>query len=371
LILIVISFAGANVQIFLIKKIKLTLDERTSAFAELGKFLSAFAATNYSEDKEAEKFENLILGTAHYNGWFTEDNVRCAISGISMMLEKNKLLKWLEKYELQEEEQLKRVGVIMAGNIPMAGFHDFLCVLVSGNICLAKLSSQDNKLLKMMAEKIVSIEPRFGERIILEEGRLENIDAVIATGSNNTSRYFEYYFGKYPHIIRKNRNSVAVLDGNESIEQLALLGEDIFRYFGLGCRNVSKLYVPEGYNFDLFFKAIESRRTIVYHPKYANNYDYNKAVLLVNKRQHFDNGFLLLKPDDSFSAPVSCLNYSFYKYQDDVKAETEKRKNEIQCVVSASPAGFGSGVLFGQSQFPELWDYADGVDTLEFLCFRS
>ena len=345
----------------------MTQKESIKSFVQLGEFLALFKQMNNSDNPEVAAFENLILGSAHFNGWFTEENVRCAVAGISRMLEKGKPEKWLGNYALAENKNPKRVGVIMAGNIPLVGVHDFLCVLVSGNTCVAKLSSQDNRLLKAVAAKLVAIEPRFNDRIIFEEGKLANIDAVIATGSNNTSRYFEYYFGKYPHIIRKNRNSVAVLTGDETPEQLALLGDDIFMYFGLGCRNISKLYVPEGYNFDNFFNAIESRKKIVFHSKYANNYDYNKAILLVNKQEHLDNGFLLLKKDDTLSTPVSQVNYSFYKDLNDVKHELELKRTEIQCIVSAKPEGYVSGVLFGQSQLPELWDYADGVDTMKFL----
>ncbi len=345
----------------------MTAQEKITAFAELEKFLSRFSVRNEFQDDESNGFENLILGSAHFNGWFTEDNVRAALNGICFLLEKGKLEKWLGNYKLPENKNQKRVGVVMAGNIPLVGFHDFFCVLISGNTCVAKLSSQDNRLLKAVASKLISIESRFKDRIIFEEGKLENIDAVIATGSNNTSRYFEYYFGKYPHIIRKNRNSVAVVTGGESQEQLTLLGDDIFRYFGLGCRNVSKLYVPEGYNFDNFFKSIEQWRSIVYHSKYANNYDYNKAILLVNKHEHFDNGFLLVKKDDALSTPVAQINYSYYMNADEVRRELEKRKDEIQCIVSANPEQFNSGVSFGQSQMPELWDYADGVDTMKFL----
>ncbi len=345
----------------------MTQHDYINAFAALGKFLVQFREANNSNEPEQADFENLILGSAHFNGWFIEENVRSAVEGIAYMLEKEKLEKWLAAYTFTENKTPKRVGVIMAGNIPMVGFHDFLCVLISGNTCVAKLSSQDNRLLKALAAKLVAIEPRFKDRIVFEEGKLEHIDAVIATGSNNTSRYFEYYFGKYPNIIRKNRNSVAVLTGDETPEQLALLGDDIFMYFGLGCRNVSKLYVPEGYNFDNFFNAMESRKKIVFHSKYANNYDYNKAILLVGKQLHFDNGFLLLKEDEALSTPVSRLNYSFYKDFTAVKAELESRKNEIQCMVSVKPNEFNSGVLFGESQKPELWDYADGVDTMAFL----
>ncbi|MCG3167041.1 MAG: hypothetical protein POELPBGB_02824 [Bacteroidia bacterium] len=341
----------------------MTTGEKIKSFAELGRYLRLFEKPLHSTDQEMEAFENLILGSAHFNGWFVEENVRSALSGIACMLEQDKLGKWLARYPFKENENPKRVGVVMAGNIPMVGFHDFLCVLISGNTCVAKLSSQDNRLLKAVAAKLIAIEPRFKDRIVFEDGKLKNIDAVIATGSNNTSRYFEYYFGKYPHIIRKNRNSVAVLTGNETAEELALLGDDIFMYFGLGCRNVSKLYVPEGYNFDNFFNAIESRKKTVLHAKYANNYDYNKAILLVNKYEHFDNGFLLVKRDDALATPVAQINYSFCNSEAALALELEARKEQIQCIVSSKPGH----VPFGQSQKPELWDYADGIDTMQFL----
>lgn len=345
----------------------MTLQERIEAFSELGNFLSQFTSENNSAEREISEFENLIRSSAQFNGWFTPENVRTALNGIAFMLEKNKLHKWIETYKIPEKRAPKKIGVVMAGNIPLVGFHDFLCVLASGNICVAKLSSQDNRLLKALAAQLNRIEPRLKSQIIFEEGKLENINAVIATGSNNTSRYFEYYFEKYPHIIRKNRNSVAVISGSETPEQLALLGEDIFRFFGLGCRNVSKLYVPQDYDFNIFFKAIENWRNIIFHSKYANNYDYNKAILLVNKIPHFDNGFLLLKIDDSLATPVARLNFSYYSNIKDVKKELEERKNEIQCIVADSVAGISISVSFGKSQSPELWDYADGVDTMEFL----
>jgi hypothetical protein len=257
--------------------------------------------------------------------------------------------------------------LILAGNIPLVGFHDVLSVLASGHHALIKSSTQDARLIKKVLERLIAIEPAFEGSFTFVE-RLENFDAVIATGSNNTSRYFEYYFGKVPHIIRKNRNSVAVLTGDETTEQLYLLGHDIFDYFGLGCRNVSKLFVPKGYDLIKFFEAIEPYNSIINHHKYNNNYDYNKSIYLVNRDTHLDNSFLLLKEDKSFTSPLAVL---FFEYYEDIESLEELLKQEnahIQCIVSELPLNTGNQVVtFGQSQHPQLWDYADGVDTMDFL----
>ena len=253
----------------------------------------------------------------------------------------------------------------MAGNIPLVGFHDFLCVLLSGNKVLAKLSSNDNLILPFLSKILLEQNPELKAYINFTEEKLENFDAVIATGSNNTSRYFEYYFGKYPNIIRKNRNSVAVLTGNETHEELALLGQDIFRYFGLGCRNVSKLFVPEGYNFDAFYTSIFEFQDIINQNKYANNYDYNKAVYLMSNMNILDNGFLILKEDESFASPIACLFFEHYKDQSSLKEKLQLQEENIQCIVSNG--WFEDEIPFGKTQIPALMDYADSVDTLQFL----
>jgi len=258
---------------------------------------------------------------------------------------------------------------VLAGNIPLVGFHDVLCVLISGNFALIKASSQDARLITQVLKRLTAIESAFEQRFAFTE-RLKDFDAVIATGSNNTSRYFEYYFGKVPHIIRKNRNSVAVLTGRETTEQLHALGRDIFDYFGLGCRNVSKLFVPEGYDFVPFFEAIEPYKNIINHHKYNNNYDYNKSIYLVNRDKHLDNGFLLVKEDERMVSPLAVL---FFEYYDDLQSLDERlnhEKENIQCIVTAAPlasGAWGTTVNFGRSQQPSLWDYADGVDTMDFL----
>ena len=307
----------------------------------------------------------IINDELHYNAWFTPANVKKAVTSIGHMLNSADLETWLSKYNPKSSG--KKVGLILAGNIPLVGFHDVLCVLASGNHALIKASSQDSHLIKYVLEKLVEIDNSFANSFSFIE-RLENFDAVIATGSNNTSRYFDYYFGKVPNIIRKNRNSIAVLTGNETSEQLHELGHDIFDYYGLGCRNVSKLLVPDGYNFNFFFESIEDYNAIIHHHKYNNNYDYNKSIYLVNSDKHFDNGFLLLKQDDRFTSPLAVLFYSNYANIKDAERIINTESEKIQCVVSAAPLEVNNQlVAFGQSQQPKLWDYADGIDTMEFL----
>jgi hypothetical protein len=302
----------------------------------------------------------------HYNPWFTPQNVGQAIQAIGSSLNEAQLEQWLSAYTLSAHEP-KKVGLILAGNIPLVGFHDVLCVLISGNIALIKASSQDARLIKYVLQLLIDIEPAFKDRYQFVE-RLEGFDAIIATGSNNTSRYFEYYFGKVPNIIRKNRNSVALLTGNESEEQLYNLGKDIFDYYGLGCRNVSKLWVSQGYDFVPFFEAIEPHNTISQHYKYHNNYDYNKAIYLVNRDKHFDNGFLLLKQDNRIASPLAVLFYEEYTDLTAAQRQLTELKDQIQCIVSQAPIQTGNQVVdFGHSQQPALWDYADGIDTLQFL----
>jgi len=249
----------------------------------------------------------------------------------------------------------------------VVGFHDILCVVAAGHIALIKLSSQDQRLIPYLLQKLTELEPGFlGQFEFIE--RLEGFDAIIATGSNNSSRYFEYYFSKVPHIIRKNRNSIAVLSGKETTEQLHALGYDIFSYFGLGCRNVSKLFVPVQYNFSHFFESIQSFETIGNHHKYHNNYDYNKSIYLVNRVPHLDNGFLLLKQDEQSASPLAVLYYEEYRDQNSVKEKLNAICQQIQCVVAAYPLDLSiQQVNFGESQQPKLWNYADGIDTMKFL----
>ncbi len=303
----------------------------------------------------------------YYNAWFTPYSVENAVEALGKMLDRQNLITWLSKYDQNHSEASKKVGLILAGNIPLVGFHDVLCVLITGNHALIKASGQDSRLIRHVLNMLVNIDDSFKEQYTFVE-RLENFDAIVATGSNNTSRYFEYYFSKVPNIIRKNRNSVAVLSGNETTEQLHNLGHDIFDYYGLGCRNVSKLLVPKDYDFVPFFEAIESYHPIINHHKYNNNYDYNKSIYLVNKDKHLDNGFLLVKEDDRMVSPLAVLFYEQYEDINAVQDLLVRESENIQCIVSVMPLKVINQVVdFGKSQQPALWDYADGIDTMDFL----
>jgi hypothetical protein len=313
-----------------------------------------------------DTLQHIIQSESNYNAWFTAESVLQAVTATGESLTELNLERWLSSYTFTNHEH-KKVGLILAGNIPLVGFHDVLCVLVSGNTALIKASSQDARLIKYVLQLLVNIEPAFASQYQFIE-RLEGFDAIIATGSNNTSRYFEYYFGKVPNIIRKNRNSVALLTGNETTEQLHLLGKDIFDYYGLGCRNVSKVLVPKGYDFIPFFESIESYHPIGNHHKYHNNYDYNKAIYLVNGDKHLDNGFLLLKEDDRMVSPLAVLFYEEYENMAAAQTWLANQSENIQCIVSTAPLQVNNQVVeFGKSQHPNLWDYADGIDTLQFL----
>jgi hypothetical protein len=273
---------------------------------------------------------------------------------------------WISKYDIPGNEP-KRIGVLLAGNLPLVGFHDFLCVLLSGNTFVGKLSSKDDRLLPMVADILLEIEPGLAQRIEFTDGTLANIDAIIATGSDNTSRHIEYYFGKYPNIIRRNRNAIAVLDGSETEEELVGLGHDIFDYFGLGCRSVSKIYIPEAYDLDLVFKGLFPYKDVLTNKKYGNNYDYYKAIYLMGQTELIENGFILLKEDQSIASPVAVLHYEYYKDSDELAKVLLANESKIQCVVAKNNISDLRVVPFGHAQSPAIDDYADGIDMLEFL----
>lgn len=333
----------------------LTAEKRIAALQKLGDFMV----------QPDEAFRNLADTAQSRNAWFATEEVEKALYSLHMMLNQPDLQKWLAEIPITENP--KKVGLILAGNIPLVGFHDVLCVLATGNIALIKLSSSDDRLLPALLSRLVEIEPAFAEQISYVE-RLKDFDAVIATGSNNTSRYFDYYFGKVPNIIRKNRNSLAVLTGAETTAEITALGHDIFDYFGLGCRNVSKIYIPENYEIKNFFEPIEEYKEIINHFKYNNNYDYNKSIYLVNGAAHFDNGFLLLKEDPALSSPLAVLYYQRYADLSELSKELRLVEDQIQCIVSKAALDLNHPPLnFGGSQQPRLWDYADNVDTIAFL----
>lgn len=295
------------------------------------------------------------------NGWFTPEFIDIAVQNIvSRFLQKNILEEWTSQLpDDLPEEKVKTVGIVMAGNIPLVGFHDFLSVFACGHKAIIKLSARDKELIKHLVEKMIEWEPLLEGYIRFEE-MLKGCDAYIATGSNNSSRYFDYYFGKYPHIIRKNRTSVAILTGNETAEELDLLSDDVFQYFGLGCRNVTKLYVPEAYDFIPLLEAFKKYNHLADHHKFKNNYDYNLALHILNKKFYMTNGSILLVESPSVFSPISQLNYEYYKNADDLmKALADSE--EIQCIT-------GKGhIPFGSAQCPAITDYADGADTLAFL----
>lgn len=347
-----------------------SLINRINAFARLGDILR-----NPDPEKfrmlsvEIQQLNHLIDNSKNHNAWFTPEMVRLALNAIGRSLKTVKIEKWMGNFPIKKLEHCKpkTIGVVMAGNIPLVGFHDYLSVLISGHKLIAKLSSGDNKLLPLMHRILSKIEPALHPMVQFTESPLAGFDAIIATGSNNTARYFDYYFGRYPHIIRKNRNSIALLTGQETGEQLQAFGADIFSYFGLGCRNVSKLLAPKKFKFDRFFDHLQDHVEIINHHKYKNNYDYNKAIYLINGTPHLDNGFLLLKEDAALSSPVGVVNYQIYDTITEAKHWIESRLDDLQCVVTAASLSYAKAISPGKSQQPELWDYADNIDTIEFL----
>ncbi|MEN7548629.1 acyl-CoA reductase [Rapidithrix thailandica] len=331
--------------------------QRIDAFVKLGKIL---------ENLPKEKQQEWVTQAYNHNTWFSQSSVETALKGIVRLLKEKSLTQWLAAYPITEPEKPLKVGVIMAGNIPLVGFHDFMTVLLSGHPLYAKLSSQDAFLPKVIASLLTEVEPEFASMIHFVES-LKDVDAVIATGSDNSARYFEYYFSKFPNIIRKNRTSVAVLSGKETEEDLKALGGDILTYFGLGCRNVSKLYLPEGFDLVPLLKVMEPLGIeAIDNHKYANNYDYNKSIYLVNKVEHLDNGYVLFTANEALVSPVGVVYYEYYQSEESLKEKLQENQAKIQCVVSRE-AWLPGSFSFGKAQFPEVSDYADGVDTMKFL----
>ncbi len=315
-----------------------------------------------------QHFEETIV-TAHiYNPWFTEANVRMALTEIGRMLTQESIAQWVGEYKglPANPEKQRTVGVIMAGNIPLVGFHDMLCVIASGHRFLGKPSSRDDKLIRLVADLICSIEPAFTSVLSFTDEYLNSADAIIATGSDNSSRYFDYYFRDKPHIIRKNRNGVAVLTGNETRDEIGLLGKDIFSYFGLGCRNVTKIYMPENFKPETLLEVFESFTWLAEHHKYMNNIQYNRSVYLMNTLPFLDNGIVLFREMSDIASPVGVVYYEKYSQLDEVIQTLETRQTEIQCIISIDKYIKGC-ITPGNSQSPALRDYADGIDTLQFL----
>jgi len=315
---------------------------------------------------EEDVKEELYIRARAKNGWFVKRYIDLAFSGLTNYLDTQNLEKWLLEIDIEENlKNPKNVGIVMAGNIPLVGFHDLLSVLVSGHNALVKFSSQDEVLLSHLINMLFKLEPHFNDRITMVE-RLRNAEAVIATGSDNSARYFNYYFRDIPNVIRKNRTSIGIIDGKESPEEIGGLGHDILDYFGLGCRNVSKLLVPMGYDFHSFFEAVQPLEYVSDTQKYVNNYDYNKSIYLVNQDKFLDNGFLLLRQSDQLVSPVSVLYFDTYNDQNEIEKYLAINAEKIQCIASRDGITEAS-IPFGSTQKPELWDFADDVNTLEFL----
>lgn len=307
--------------------------------------------------------EETVKRAGILNPWFTPASVKLAADNWANSLQRDKIEKWLSHTDTGLKE--KTAGIIMAGNIPMVGLHDLLCAVASGLKVSVKLSSHDEELMKYAIASLQKSIPELKNRISTE-GKLNGINYLIATGSNNSARYFEYYFRDVPSLIRKNRTSLAVLSGEETDATLTLLADDIYSYFGLGCRNVTHLILPRHIDFHRLHTAYDKYMDIVNHHKYYNNYMYHKSILLMNLDKHYDNGFMLFQEKEELHAPVATLNYHFYDDIAEVKTYLDQRKDELQCVVSGI-AGIEGAIPFGTSQQPSLNDYADKVDVLAFL----
>ncbi len=295
------------------------------------------------------------------NGWFQQKSCLEAIESWGKALQKNQIEKWINDYALKDDRNPKTIALITAGNIPLVGLHDLISVWISGNNALVKCASKDRILMPF----IVGIDPFFESSTVFSDHKLEDFDAVIATGSNNAARYFDHYFSKYPHIIRKNKNGVAVLDGKENNKDLEGLGKDMLQYYGLGCRNVSKLYLPTNYDLNKIFGGVYPLAEVLEMKKYANNYDYNKAVYLMSEFDFLENGFFMLREEKTIPSPIATAHYEFYNDFSQLEKYLEEQKENIQCVVTKQP--IKGAIAFGEAQNPQLWDYADGIDTLAFL----
>jgi|694.fasta_scaffold27959_10 hypothetical protein len=347
------------------------LQSKVDDLAALGLFLKDWAdALSHQSLPSDQSFMHKALQAAHAaqlkNAWFDVGNLQLALYSWAEALKKEAIEQWIAAYANKAPAEPKRIGLVLAGNIPLVGLHDVLCVLLYGHVAQIKLSSDDSFLLPIILEFLGNRNDDWKKSYEVSAGILKDADAFIATGSNNSSRYFEFYFGKKPSVIRKNRSSVAILNGKESKDELIALGKDIFSFYGLGCRNVSKLLVPEGYSFNNFFEAIVDYGYVINNNKYGNNYDYHRAIYLLDAVPMLDNNFLLLKPDNGWSSPIGVLFQEAYRDQDDLLSKLATADGRLQCIIG-HPVSPLKTIPFGQAQHPALTDYADGIDTLAFL----
>lgn len=332
-----------------------------SIFDKLGKQLIETGNAQYNGI-----YQHFKIQSQQNNAWFTPQNINYALTQYGNLITKNNIENWLTKYKISKLPKPKNIGLVLAGNIPLVGFHDILCCLILGHSITVKLSKKDVHLYLLIQTLLCNIDNCFENKITFTDNNINNTDAIIATGGDNTSRYFEYYFANRPNIIRKNRHSLAILTDTETPEELEQLGNDMFSYFGLGCRNVSHLIVPAGYKFNNLLSAINNFANIIEHNKYANNYTYQKTILAMNAIEVIDNGFLILREHHDISSPVSVINYSTYTNPTQVTNFYNIFSNKIQCVTSKTKWPFKTYQL-GTAQSPGLNDYADNIDTINFL----
>ncbi|MEL0186860.1 MAG: acyl-CoA reductase [Flavobacteriaceae bacterium] len=342
----------------------MNLNQRISLFAELGSLFKDYEDNNL-DGKTKKLFNEAIKNSIAHNSFFTKKNINKSLSTWAKNLTKKSINNFISNYSLKENINPKKVAIIMAGNIPLVGFHDFLCVILSGNIAVIKLSSKDYHLLNYILDYLTDKNHNFSNHFEVCNEKLNEFDAVIATGNNISADQFDLYFKNYPRIIRRNRHSIAVLEGDESNSDLELLANDIFYYYGLGCRNVSKIFIPSKYNLDKLFKSFMSWKEVINKNSYANNYDYYRAIYLLNKENFYDNGFVLLKESNKIGSPVGTIYFEYYDCLEDVFKIIENNSEKIQCVVSKIE-GVNKTYL-GQTQEPKIDDYADNVDTFDFL----
>lgn len=343
----------------------MSLEQKIKSLVKVGEILYQFNQNKGENSSFFLELDNIVKFAEIKNPWFTQKNIFTAFDYWGNILTYENISNWISKYKtINNDVSKKTIGLILAGNIPMVGLHDCICVLITGHRAQIKLSSKDNILIPFILNLWKNFYKDLEFKIV---EKLEFYDAVITTGSNNTAKYFEYYFKDIPHIIRKNRTSLAILEGNESGKDLDNLAKDIFTYFGLGCRNVTQIFIPENYNLDNIFKSFLPYQDVINHNKYTNNYEYNKAIYLMNEDKFWDNNFIMLKESEDLYSPIGVIFYKHYQEIFSLNNYISQNKNKIQCVVSNSESIRFTKISFGKTQYPKLNEYADGIDTIEFL----
>jgi hypothetical protein len=340
---------------------------KKASLVQFGKFLRSFLDSDswpgFQSGVDQREFDNFKSSTEKAesnNAWFSRKMIRLSMESWAKNLSEDNIDKWMSKYDVPSSIN-KNVLIICAGNLPLVGFHDIVCCILLNINTQVKLSKNDNVLIPAILNVLYLFDSELQDRIKICNEKPDNYNYVIATGSNNSNRYFEYYFGKFPHIFRRNRTSIAVVHSEISDDQLKSLSHDMLQYYGLGCRSVTKLYLPEKFSLDRIYNSVFNYKDLINHNKYMNNYDYNRSIFLMGKKLFFDNGFLILKEDKSLFSPISVVNFEYYSSMETLEKELNVLSNEIQCMVGEG------GIPFGTAQKPELWDYADGVDTIDFL----